>query len=192
LAATQEKPMKHRLRGRIALIISASFLVTACGSGSMGAGPPSTSATTPQPAGATPSASARMVCGPEAQREIALSLQLRSSAPTTPTWADQLYSCRYTYPVGSVEMSVKELADQAATDAYYTGTRTDPADQVALHGLGQAAYAGPDGIIVVRKDFKVLRIDATGLPAQFGQPPMSRAEAARRIASDIMTCWNGD
>lgn len=184
--------MNHRFRGRIALLVSASFLMTACGSASIGASPPATSVATPQPAGATPSASARMVCGPDAQREIALSLQLRLSAPISPTWADHLYSCRYTYPIGSFEMSVKELADQAATDAYYTATRTDPVDQLALGGLGQAAYAGPAGIIVVRKDFKVLRIDATGLPAQFGQPPMSRAEAARRIASDIMDCWNGD
>jgi hypothetical protein len=64
--------------------------------------------------------------------------------------------------------------------------------QVALNGLGDAAFAGPDGSVVVRKDFKVLRIDVGKLPAQFGQPPRPRAEVATTAATIIMNCWTGN
>ncbi|HEY4022498.1 MAG TPA: hypothetical protein VGM75_27660 [Pseudonocardiaceae bacterium] len=174
-------------RARTALVAVAAIFAVGCASASA----PSMVASGPEPAGPNPSESAKEVCAPDAQREIELSLSLRLTAPVTPTWANHLYSCRYSYAVGGFTLSVKELSDQAATDAYYGFLRTDPASQVALRGLGQAAFTGGDGIIVVRKDYKVLRVDATGLPAQFGQPPMTRAEAARRIASDIMACWNG-
>jgi hypothetical protein len=43
----------------------------------------------------------------------------------------------------------------------------------------------------VHKDFLVLRIDVGGLPGRFGQPPLSRSEAARRVGADIMACWTG-
>jgi hypothetical protein len=174
-------------RYRTALVVLAALFAVGCSAAST----PSMVASSPEPAGPNPSESAKEVCAPDAQREIALSLSMQPTAPITPTWTNHLYSCRYSYAVGGFTLSVKELSDQAATDAYYGSLRTNPADQVALRGLGQAAFAGPDGIIVVRKDYKVLRVDATGLPAQFGQPPMTRAEAARRIASDIMACWNG-
>ncbi len=143
---------------------------------------------TPEPAGPNPSESAKQVCAADAQQEIDLSLALRLTAPVTPTWADHVYSCRYTYAVGSFTLAVKELADQQTTDTYFRSLDTRATN---LSGLGQAAFAEPDGIVVVRKDFKVLRVDASSLPAAFGQPPITRDDAARRIASDIMACWNG-
>jgi hypothetical protein len=175
------------IRSRTALVALAAMFAIGCGATSA----PSMVASGPEPAGPNPSESAKEVCAPDAQREIGLSLSMQLTAPIAPTWSNHLYSCRYSYAVGGFTLSVKELSDQAATDAYYGSLRTDPATQVALRGLGQAAFAGPDGIVVVRKDYKVMSVDATGLPAQFGQPPMTRAEAARRIASDIMACWNG-
>jgi hypothetical protein len=81
--------------------------------------------------------------------------------------------------------------DCRCPDSGQGGTISDPCDTRRRHtaGLGQEAYAEPDGSLVVRKDFLVLRINTSGLPHHFGQPPLSRTEAARRIGADIMTCW---
>jgi hypothetical protein len=133
-----------------------------------------------------PSAAARMVCARDAQREISLSLGQTLRQPITPQWSDHLYSCRYVYPAGTVGLSVKQLSTLDAATTYYAA-----AHGVAVAGLGQAAYAEPDGSLVVRKDSLVLRVDVHGLASAFGQPPLSRAEAARRVAADIMNCWAG-
>jgi hypothetical protein len=57
--------------------------------------------------------------------------------------------------------------------------------------VGQAAFDAPDDSVVVRKDFKVLDVDASGLPMQFGQPLITRSEAAMRVALLVMGCWTG-
>ena len=43
-----------------------------------------------------------------------------------------------------------------------------------LESLGQGAFQTTNGSVVVRKDWKVLLVDDTGLPAQFGTPPTRR------------------
>ncbi len=48
-----------------------------------------------------------------------------------------------------------------------------------------------DGSVVVRKDYKVLLIDVTKLPPQFGVPPASRGDVAINVAETIMGCWSG-
>jgi hypothetical protein len=138
-----------------------------------------------------PSASAKMICESEAAGEISGRLGVKLSQPLTPTWSDHLYSCRYVYPSGVLAMSVKELADASATTAYYTSMKGSAASQVALTGLGEAAFAVPDGSVFVRKDFKVMHVDVAGLPAQFGQPPRSPADVAKETAAIIMNCWTG-
>jgi hypothetical protein len=45
---------------------------------------------------------------------------------------------------------------------------------------------------VLRKDQKVMLVDVTGLPATFGSPPSSRADAARLIMKAVLGCWTGD
>jgi hypothetical protein len=72
-------------------------------------------------AGVTPSRSAQMICQPETQKEIAAALGAATIAPVSPIWTADLYSCRYVYQFGTLILSVKELADSAATAAYYTG-----------------------------------------------------------------------
>ena len=62
----------------------------------------------------------------------------------------------------------------------------------SLHGLGQAAIHTTDGSVVVRKDWKVLLVNAAGLPPRFGQPPTSSGAAAEAVADIILLCWNGD
>ena len=61
-----------------------------------------------------------------------------------------------------------------------------------LAALGQAAFQATDGSVVVRKDWKVLLVDNTGLPPQFGVPPTSSASVAVTVADVILGCWAGD
>ena len=60
-----------------------------------------------------------------------------------------------------------------------------------LKGLGQGAFTTRDDGAVVRKDYKVLLVDTSRLPAQFGSPPQTRSEVATNVAAAIMGCWTG-
>jgi len=145
-----------------------------------------------QPARAAPSASAKMICARETQTDIAKVLGVHTTQPVVPTWANHLYSCRYTYHNAFIVLSVKELSSQAQTNAYFTSL---------AHRLGQSERPSPivrgaffttkNRSAVVRKDYKVLLVDITGLPAQFGSPPYTRADVAVKVAATIMGCWTG-
>lgn len=130
-----------------------------------------------------------MVCEQEAQNDIAIRIGVTVNQPVAPLWADDTYSCRYSYPSGSFVLSVKEFPDVAAAAAYLDSAR-DP--HTAVSGLGDAAFTVPGASVFVRKDTKVLHVDAGALPDPFGRPPVSRAEVARAIATVIMGCWSGD
>jgi hypothetical protein len=170
--------------------------MTSCG-GSKPATPPGNSpiATVPaaQPARATPSATAKMICAHKTQTEIAEVLGVHTTQPVVPTWTNHLYSCRYTYHNAVMVLSVKELSSKTQTDAYFTSI---------AHRLGQSQRPSPiargaffttkNRSAVVRKDYKVLLVDITGLPAQFGAPPQTRADIAIKVAATILDCWTGD
>lgn len=69
----------------------------------------------------------------------------------------------------------------------------DPTGNVGpLGNLGQGAFTTTDGSVVVRKDWKVLLVDISGLPARFGVPPTSAADVADTVADVILGCWAGD
>jgi hypothetical protein len=178
------------------LVVFACLLsMTSCG-GSKPATPPgrSQTATVPvaQPARAAPSATAKMICAHETQTELAAVLGVHTTQPVVPTWADHIYSCRYTYHNGFMVLSVKELASLAQTDGYFTSL---------AHRLGQAQrpqaidrgsfFTTNNRSVVVRKDYKVLLVNISGLPAQFGAPPYTRADTAIKVAATIMDCWTG-
>ena len=82
-----------------------------------------------QPARAIPSASAKMICARETQKEIAETLGVHTTEPVVPTWINHLYSCRYTYHNSFMVLSVKELSNQTQTNAYFTSI---------AHRLGQS------------------------------------------------------
>jgi hypothetical protein len=165
-----------------ALAVTGALLLT-------GAGCSTAAAAGPQPAGPTPSKSARMVCSAEAQKEVAGALGKPTTGAVVPTWTEHLYSCAYPYADGSIGLSVKELSDAAETTAYFSSMQAALAGGAAVAGIGQGAFQGADGSMVVRKDYKVLNIDVRGIPAQFGVPPIDRSEAAVRIAITVMGCW---
>jgi len=139
-----------------------------------------------------PSQSAKMICQPEAADEIASAVGVKTSNPPTPTWSDHVYSCRYQYPSGVMVLSIKELPDEATTTAYYTAAQHNLPNSTPEQVLGQQGFSGPDGSVYVRKDFKVLHVDVSGLADPFGDPTESRADAAFTVAAVIMSCWTGN
>jgi hypothetical protein len=146
----------------------------------------------PLPAGKLPSEISKMVCASEAQRAINAALG-EAAVVDTPTWTGHLYSCRYAYPTGSFALSVKELSSWSQTFAYFRGLGRALGDTSAIPGeLGQGGFQTRDGSVVVRKDWKVLLVDISGLPARFGVPPTASLDVAATIADVILGCWSGD
>jgi len=132
-----------------------------------------------------------MVCSPKAQSEIADALGV-TAVVETPTWSAHLYSCRYTYPNGAFTLSVKELSSWAQTLGYFRGLGSSLGVVTPLYNLGQGGYETRDGSVTVRKDWKVLLVDISGLPAQFGKPPTPSGNIAVTVADVILGCWSGD
>ncbi len=151
----------------------------------------STSKTGPKPAGARPSSIAVQVCAPEARADIGSALGEKATV-SRPTWVDHLYQCRYGYPTGSFVLSVKELSSWPQTLAYFHSLSARLGKAGGLQGLGQGAFQTTDGSVVVRKDWKVLLVDTSGLPAQFGVPPTSSGDVAVTVGDVILGCWAGD
>ena len=132
-----------------------------------------------------------MICKPKASREIA-SVLGEFATVSRPTWANHLYSCQYSYPTGSMVLSVKELSSWAQTKSYFRTLAKQMGTSQSINGLGQAAIETTDGSMIVRKDWKVLLINSAGLPTQFGQPPTSSRAVAQSVADVILACWDGD
>jgi hypothetical protein len=148
----------------------------------------------PEPARATPSVSAKLVCAHDTQNELAAVLGVHTTKPVVPTWvrASHLYSCRYTYRNGVIALSLKELSSKTETDAYFTSLARRLGQTQRPLALGQGIFfPTKNGSAVVRKDYKVLLVDISGLPAQFGSPPFSRANIALTVAATILDCWSG-
>ena len=143
------------------------------------------------PVSANPSKSAKMICESEVQRDLKELLGTQITKPLHPTWVDHVYSCDYTYGSAVMTLSVKELADKAETDAYFASMATKLGKTENIKGLGQGAFTTKNLSAVVRKDYKVLLVDISKLPANFGTPPDSRADIALNVAATIMGCWTG-
>jgi hypothetical protein len=131
-----------------------------------------------------------MVCQKRASGEIAQVIGVKA-AVTTPTWADERYSCRYEYK-GSMILTVKELSSWSQTYGYFDKLAKTLHKTMPIEGLGQGAFRVHDGWIVVRKDWKILLVDTSGLHGKIGSPPSSRSEVALDAAAVILGCWNGD
>jgi hypothetical protein len=178
-----------RLNGRVGAPYS--FLAIAVFVTSMSFGGATASAKAPKPAGKSPSSIARMVCQKKASGEIAQVLGVRATV-STPTWSDHLYSCGYAYKSGTMVLSVRELSSWKQTYAYFDNLAKTLHKTIPIHGLGQGAFRVRDGSIVVRKDWKILLVDTSGLHGSTGSPPSTQSEVALDAAAVILGCWNGD
>jgi len=141
-----------------------------------------------------PSVSAKMICEKEAEDDIYESATgVKTVAPFKPTWVDHVYSCDYVYPAGAtMKLSVKEVSSEAETTAYFDSLVTSLGKKKDISGLGQGAFQTENGSMVVRKDFKILVIDVSKLPASFGVPAAPRGDVAINVAATIMGCWTGE
>jgi hypothetical protein len=211
----------HRLTSRLAPVLAMITLLAATGTacGGPGGGPggapagqppaasppaaaPPTAATAagkpswaapPATGPGQPSASALQVCSPDdGQPDIAGALGVTPTRVEQPTWVDHLYSCRYVYPDGSFTLSVKELPDDPTTIAYLDELVGKLGKVAPLDGIGEVAFYTRNRSIVARKDNKVLLVDVSALPPQFGKPPAPPASVSRTVATVIMGCWSGD
>jgi hypothetical protein len=144
-----------------------------------------------QPAGRNPSESARMVCAAEAQKDLASALGVATTAVTDPTWVDHLYSCNYVYPDGAMTLSVKELSSRTATTGYFNSLRARLGEAEHLSGVAQGAFLTTSGSLVLRKDYKVLLVDTSGLPQPFGSVFKTRDQVAVGVGTTVLGCWTG-
>ena len=80
----------------------------------------------------------------------------------------------------------------AQTLAYFAWLGRQHGETATVRNLGQGAFQTDNGSAVVRKDWKILTVDISGLPAQFGKPPTSRGDVAVTVADLILACWAGD
>ena len=88
-------------------------------------------------------------------------------------------------------LSVKEMSSVSETTVYFDALGARLGRGAKLEGLGEGAYQTSKGSVVVRKDYRVLLVDTSHLPAQFGKPPASRIDVAISVAATIMSCWVG-
>ena len=153
--------------------------------------PPTASGRVPQPAGPSPSAISRMICTRKTAAEIA-DVMAAKAAVTAPTWAGHLYSCGYRYGVGTMVLSVKELSSWPQTYAHFDQLAMTLHETTPLSGLGQGAFITSNGSVVVRKDWKVLLVDISGMHGEVGSPPKPPGELAIYVAQAILSCWAGD
>jgi hypothetical protein len=165
--------------------IGAVLLAAALGAAGCAAGP--------QPAGPTPSPISQLICKSDTARELAQVVGT-NAARGTPTWsrADHVYSCDYRYGKGVMVLSVKELSSWNQTYAYYGRLARQLHKTGTIAGLGQAAFRAQDGSVVVRKDWKVLFADTSGMHGTVGTPGDSPAQLALDASAVILTCWAGD
>lgn len=133
-----------------------------------------------------------MVCAEKAQREMASVLGVSPTHVYKPTWSDHLYTCRFQYSEGTMVISVKELSSWGQTFAYFRALGAQMGETQQLENVGQGAYSTRNGSVVARKDYKILVVDTSGLPSEFGVPPTSSADVAVTVADLIMGCWAGD
>ncbi len=132
-----------------------------------------------------------MVCAPEAQTELASDLGVTPTQVTPPTWTDHTYRCTYVYSNGSFTLQVKELDSAALTAGYFNALAALLGRQPGRLALAAGAFITSNGSVVARKDWKVLLVDVSKVPAQFGSPPQVPKDVAISVAATILSCWSG-
>lgn len=179
----------------IIAVVALALIAAGCGSSSSNSSGTGTTAgnstaTTVAGPGAQPSLSSRMICSKEAQTDIATSLGVKATV-SAPTWVNHVYACNYVYPNGTIALTVKELATTADVTALYNADAKAQGRRPDAVSFGQGAFITTNGSVIVRKDNKVLDIDVSKIPQNFGSPPQDKSNVALSIAATVMSCWTG-
>jgi hypothetical protein len=187
------------MRRRLPAVLAAGLLAAGCSSAHQAVSGSSDSSDAaiaqeqlhPTAPGRLPDKSAQMICSTKLETATAKALGL-SARISKPVWHDDLYSCDFVYPTGTITLSLKELGSTAATIAYFTQQKATLGNAGDVAALGQGAFQPPDGSMVVRKAWGVLTVGVAGLPSEFGIPPTPRADISYTVADLIVACWEGD
>lgn len=182
------------VRLRIAALIAAPLLLAGCAAADAGT-TASTSTVTSHPvttSAAKPPANASMVCSDEIRGKVQQVLKLPALPPVHATWIKQVYTCTYDLPVGPMVLTVHVAPTKSAANAAFEARQAATAGATGLIGLGEHAYATPDGTATVIKDAMTLTVDTTALPPVFGAEQQKRTDLADEIASDVLGCWTGN
>jgi hypothetical protein len=192
-----------RRAGLLGLLAAASLLA-GCGSGV--ASPPRATSTSTngsqvtavplaeqaaQYASNKPPASAQMVCSDEIQGEVADALSLESIPQPTSSWANHVYTCTYTLPMGQAVLSVEVTPSPTAATSRLSALKTELGATTEQPGLGEAGWIAPSGKVIAAKDNMVLTVDPTGLPDDLGVAHEHRQDFAVVIAAGVFSCWTG-
>jgi hypothetical protein len=183
------------VRLSIAAVVAAPLLLAGCaaadaGTTASGSTAPAHSSSTA--ADATPPANASMVCGDEIRGKVQQVLQLPALPTVHSTWVKQVFTCTYDLPVGPMVLTVQVAPTKTAADAAFQARQKATAGATSLDGLGEHAYATPDGTTTVIRDAMTLTVNTTKLPAVFGAQQQKRTDLANEIASDVLGCWTGN
>src|SRR5438445_11471709 len=128
--------LTQRAARRGLLLVAGLLVLVGCGGAS------GTLASKSGPAD-SPSQSAKMICAPEAQLEIATALGLRTTRPATPAYGNHLYSCRYVYRGSQIVVSVNELTDDKTTTGYFDSLERRLGKRGAIGGWGRRRSTPP-------------------------------------------------
>jgi hypothetical protein len=185
---------KLNLRPAVALLAAAlAVLAAGCGgppSSAVPLGPLPSQAPLPTLADA-PSEQAEMVCAPEAQEDIQDLVGVVPTKVGPIQYADHTTTCRYAYADGAFTLVVEDLPNDITTTRTYEALAAKLGRVEKIDLPDAEAFSTTDGSIVLRRDFKVMLVDVTQLPATFGSPPSPRADAARLIMKAVLNCWVG-
>ncbi len=150
------------------------------------------SAAAPSAGGRSPSAPAAMVCSADFRRDLADALAVTSVPAGVRTFQNSLLTCNYFLFAGHLVLTVKDLPNRSATNAYFAARRRSLAGAHPIDGLTPGAFGNGTSVVVLRKDNHVLTVDTAAMPAAFGSQHNKRADFAYEVASIVLGCWTGE
>ncbi|MCU1667975.1 MAG: hypothetical protein JWP40_902 [Blastococcus sp.] len=181
-------------RATRALLVAPLLALAACAASSTATSVPTTTAQAHGGEAVAPQvpATAKMICSEDIKGKVQQALRLETPPATHDSWVDDVYTCRYSLPMGEMSLSDRVFPDAGAARAHLAVTRSQDGAAQSLAGLGQQAYGSSRGLAVVLKDNQILTVDTTGLPDRFGATDQRRSDLAVEVASDVLGCWTGD
>lgn len=207
----------RKTAGRLAALVAAASLLTACGSSgtapqtgqsasSTGAGQSSTAANpkhSQQSSAAHDPASvdladapdtATMVCSDELRTSIAKLLHVSSVPRGHATWDGTVYTCRYDLDQGPLVLTVHQSADTAAAQSYLQQRQKAASGRTitGLQSLGLPGFQDRAGTVAFAKDDFTLVVDASKLSGTLGSPDTSPTDFAYTVSTDVLACWSHD